>query len=144
LQLKDLFLGETVDAAILNHGIQFFQIVDSQLDRLEIGQHSAKPALVYEEHSTPLCFFQNSIPGLLLGPYEKHALPGRYGFRDELVGTLKEPDGPLQINDVDSVSGAKNERLHLGIPASGLMPEVDSSFQQLFHSYNSHTNPPSG
>src|SRR5207248_8237350 len=39
----------------------------------------------------------------------------------------------LQIDDVNAVALAKDVFLHLGVPALGLVPEVDARFEQLFH-----------
>jgi hypothetical protein len=40
---------------------------------------------------------------------------------------------------VNAVSFGENERLHLWIPATGLVTEVDSSLQELFEAYVRHT-----
>jgi hypothetical protein len=39
----------------------------------------------------------------------------------------------LEIDDVDAVPLDEDELLHLGIPAAGLVPEVDARFEQLLH-----------
>src|SRR6202043_2399936 len=41
----------------------------------------------------------------------------------------------------DAVAVGENEPLHLGVPTTGLMPEVGAAVQQLFHGYNSHSRP---
>ncbi len=56
------------------------------------------------------------------------------GFHDVIVGDFEELDGLLQVNDVDAVSGAEDVRPHLGVPAAGLVAEVDPGFQQFLHS----------
>jgi hypothetical protein len=46
---------------------------------------------------------------------------------------LVELGGSTEVEDIDAVPFAENERLHLRIPALGLVSEVDSRFQQIFH-----------
>merc|ERR1711881_75577 len=41
-------------------------------------------------------------------------------------------------DDVDAVAVGEDGPLHLGIPATGLMPEVGAAVEQLLHGYNSH------
>ena len=40
---------------------------------------------------------------------------------------------------MDAVPLSENERLHLRIPTTGLVTEVDSSLQELFEAYVRHT-----
>jgi hypothetical protein len=44
----------------------------------------------------------------------------------------------LQIDDVDPVSLAEEEFLHLRIPAVRLVAEMDSGFQQFLDGHDSH------
>jgi hypothetical protein len=39
----------------------------------------------------------------------------------------------LQVDNVNTVALSEDVFLHLGIPALGLMPEVNSSFEQFLH-----------
>ena len=50
-----------------------------------------------------------------------------------LRGVLEHLQGLLQVDDVNPVALAEDVFLHLGIPALGLMPEVNASFEQLLH-----------
>ena len=62
-------------------------------------------------------------------------------FFDELVRLVDVGQRLLQIDDVDAVAVGEDEPLHLGIPATGLMPEVGAAVQQLLHCYDSHSRP---
>ena len=42
-------------------------------------------------------------------------------------------NGLLQVDNVDTIASAEDIRLHLGVPALGLMTEVHAGFKQLFH-----------
>jgi hypothetical protein len=52
-------------------------------------------------------------------------------------------NGLLQINDVNTVARAEDVGFHLRIPAAGLVPEMDSRFEQLFHGNIDHNFSPS-
>src|SRR6185369_10237788 len=45
----------------------------------------------------------------------------------------------LQVDDVNPVALTEDVFLHLGVPALGLMPEVNTRFEQLFHGDVSQT-----
>src|SRR5258708_29753717 len=46
----------------------------------------------------------------------------------------------MQVDDVDSVTFAKDVFLHLWIPALGLVPEVNAGFEQFFHANGRQTS----
>ena len=45
-------------------------------------------------------------------------------------------DGLLKINDVNPIPLGKDVGFHLGIPAAGAVPKVDSCFKQGLHRNN--------
>ncbi len=51
----------------------------------------------------------------------------------ESVGVEGLPDRLFEVDDVDSVTRRKDKRAHLGVPPSGLMPKVNSRFEQILH-----------
>ena len=107
-------------------------------DGLEIGQHAAQPAVVDVKHLRPVGFFIDGFAGLFFGSHKQHgfALGGR--IRDEVVGVFEQPDGFLQVHDIDPVARAENIRFHLGVPASRLVAEMHTRLQQLLHCHISH------
>jgi len=42
----------------------------------------------------------------------------------------------LQVNDMDAVAIHKDEWSHLGVPTTGLVPKVNTSFKKLLHRDN--------
>ncbi|COW14261.1 Uncharacterised protein [Mycobacterium tuberculosis] len=61
------------------------------------------------------------------------------GLFHELVRLIDEGQRLLQVDDVDAVAVGEDETLHLGIPATGLMPEVGAAVKQLLHGDYGHT-----
>ena len=70
---------------------------------------------------------------LLLGSHEKNRVAVGNRFHHKIIGGFKKSDGFLQIDDVNSVSSAKDVGFHLGVPTPCLMSEMDPCFQKLFH-----------
>src|ERR1700749_3160058 len=60
------------------------------------------------------------------------------GLLDELLCLVDEGQRLLQVDDVDAVAVGENEPLHLGIPATGLVPEVGAAVKQLLHGHYGH------
>ena len=71
--------------------------------------------------------------GLLLGADEQDRAAVGDGLLDELVGAVDVGQRLLQVDDVDAVALGEDEALHLRVPATGLVPEVDAALEQLPH-----------
>ena len=104
----------------------------------EVGEHAAEPALVHVGHADTRRLFGDGLLGLLLGADEHHGATVGDGLLDELVRLVDVGQRLLQVDDVDAVAVGEDEPLHLGIPATGLMPEVGAAVQQLFHGHYGH------
>ena len=63
---------------------EFLQTAQTTGDGLEVGEHTAQPALVHEWLTNALCLFGNRFLGLLLGTDEHDRSAVRNGFFDEL------------------------------------------------------------
>ena len=75
---------------------------------------------------------------LTLGTDEQHATAVGDGFHDFVVGGAVQLHGLLEVDDMDTVTGAENERAHLGVPTAGLVTEVNAGVQHFTHSYDGH------
>ena len=80
---------------------------------------------------------------LTLGADEQHAAAVGDGFHDLVVGGAVQLHGLLEVDDMDAVAGAENERAHLGVPTAGLVAEMDAGFQHLLHANVCHDMSPS-
>ena len=86
----------------------------------------------HKEHAATVCFFLDSVAGLLLGADEKNAFPGGYGIDQELISGVEKPDGALEIYDINPVAGTKDERFHFGVPPARLVAEMDPASSNCF------------
>ena len=108
--------------------MKLLQTLESSLDGLEVGHHTAQPTCIYIVSAGTGCFFLYGIAGLLLGAYEQNALALCGQIPNEHVSFLKLLDCLLQIDDVDAISFGENVRCHFRVPSSCLVTKVYTSF----------------
>src|SRR6185369_13135192 len=89
-------------------------------------------------HAARLRLTLDGLLRLLLGADEQHAPAPGDVLPDEPVRSVDAVEGLVQIDDVDPVALTEDETTHLRVPAPGLVPEMDASFQQLLHAYDGH------
>src|SRR4029079_11290236 len=61
-----------------------------------------------------------------------------HGVLDERVAGVDVGQRLLQVDDVDAVALGHDEALHLGVPATGLVPEVNAALEELAHGDDGH------
>ena len=66
-----------------------------------------------------------------LGADEEDVLAAQDDVARELLRELELPQRLLEIDDVDPVALGEDEAAHLGIPAAGLVSEVDAGREEL-------------
>ena len=71
---------------------------------------------------------------LLLGADKKNLLAFFRDITNKAVSSPEVTNRLLQVDNVDPVTSPENIRLHLGVPATGLVTEMNAGLQQLFHS----------
>ena len=67
---------------------------------------------------------------LRLGADEEDVLAAQDDVARELLRELELTQRLLEIDDVDPVALGEDEAAHLGIPATGLVPEVDAGGEE--------------
>ena len=144
-QLGRFLLGHPLEVAVGLAGLELLEQADPLLDRHEVGEHAAEPALVDVRLVGAGRLLGDRLLGLLLGPDEQDLLAAGDGLADELEGDVEALDGLGQVDDVDPVALGEDERLHLRVPAAGLVAEVDTGLEQLAHRNGRHgERPPVG
>ena len=102
---------------------------DGAFDGVEIGQGAAEPAFGDVELAAGLGRFLDGFLGLLFGADEQHVAALGDDAVEEIAGGFQLGERFAQVNDVDAVAGVEDERLHLRVPALGLMSEMDAGVQ---------------
>ena len=137
-QLDDFLLRQHFELAALFHRVDGVQARDTGLDGAEVGHHAAQPAVIDIIHVAALGLGLDGLLRLLLGADEQHALAFHRDGANESISLVDLADGLLQINDVDAVALGEDVRRHFGVPAAGLMAEVNAGLQKLLHRDNCH------
>ena len=106
------------------------QAADALADRGEIRQRAAEPALVHIKLSASLRRFLDRFLRLLLATDEKNLPAAPRHFLEKISRALQLLHRLIEIDDVDLVALLENERLHLRIPALGLVTKMDACFEQ--------------
>ncbi len=134
-EVERFLLGHALGAVVGDDLLHLLQALDRDLDRLEVGEHAAQPALVDERHPGALRLFDDRLAGLPLGSdHEDRAAVGRQ-LAHEARGVVELLERPLEIDDVDLVPMAEDVRCHLRIPEPGLVAEMNAGLQHLTHGY---------
>ena len=71
LVARDFLLRERVVAAVGGHRFEIAQPAEAALNRREVGEEAAEPALVDVEHAAALRFFGDDVLRLALGADEQ-------------------------------------------------------------------------
>src|SRR3954468_4838724 len=77
--------------------------------------------------------FRDRILRLALGADEQRLAARGDALADEVERAREERHGLRQVDDVDAVPLAENIRLHLRVPAVGLVAEMRAGLEQLLH-----------
>jgi len=100
-----------------------------------VGEQAAEPALVDVEHLAAFGLLGDGFLSLAFGADEEHILALRGHLAHEPGGVLEHLERFLKVDNVNAVAFAEDIFLHLGIPALGLVPEVNAGFEQFLHRY---------
>ena len=71
---------------------------------------------------------------------EKKIYALRRQLADKHISFLELLDRLLQVDDIDAVSFSKDVLLHLGVPSSGVVSEMNTCFKQLLDGNDRHFN----
>ena len=95
------------------------------MDCLKVCEHAAEPTLVDVGHADPGGLSLDCFLCLLLGTDKQDGATVGDCLFDELVGPIKKCQCLSEVNNVGTVALGHDEALHLGIPATSLVSEVD-------------------
>ena len=127
----DLFLRQRIVAAVGDHRLEVAEPAEAALNRGEVGQQAAQPALVDVEHPAALCLFGNHVLRLPLGAHEEDGAAVGREAGDEVLGVAELAGRLGEVDDVDAIPLAEDERLHLRIPPLRLVAEMDARLEQI-------------
>src|SRR6185312_7521783 len=141
-QLGRLFLATLLQSPGGSQLSDLPEPLDGLADGLEVREHAAQPALVHERLAGPLGLLLDRLTRGALGADEEDRAPVGDHALDEVRGLRIERLRLLQIDDVDLVAFAEDERGHLRVPEAGLMSKMDPRLQHLSHGHAGHGKSP--
>ena len=142
VEQQQLLLGELRAGHVLEVDLlELLHALHALGDGGEVGQHAAEPAVVHVGHAHAAGLLRDGLLGLLLGADEQDGAAVGDGLLDELVGAVDVGQRLLEVDDVDAVALGEDEALHLGVPAAGLVAEVDTGVEELAHGHDGHDVP---
>src|SRR5687767_10774899 len=130
---RDLLLRERVIAAVGDHRLEVPEPAEAALDRREVGEQSAEPALVDVVHAAALRFLGDDVLRLPLRSDEEERPAVCRKVGDERFSVPELLDRLVQIENVDSVPLSEDVLLHLRVPPFRLVAEMGSGLQQFLH-----------
>ena len=131
-----LLRGQQLELALVLEPAQLVQVRDPVGDRPPVRQQAAEPAVRDVRHADARSLLRDGVLRLLLRADEEDRAAALREVAHEVVGLLEQLGGLGQIDDVDAAALREDEALHLRVPATGLVAEVDSGFQEVTHGYN--------
>ena len=129
----DAFLLGQVRFLVAEGRLDVLEALNRFADGTEVGHGSAQPPVIHVKHPAAFGFLADGVLSLTLGTHEEHVAPVGREIANELGGVAEIVQRLLQVDDVNSIPLAENERLHLRVPTPCLVPEVYSGFEQLLH-----------
>ena len=135
---KSFLLWHECKLAGLQQTLKFNHFLNALVNRFEVCQHATQPTLVDIRHATLFSKAGDRVLCLLLSADEKDRTTVGDQIANESVGSLDTYESLLKIDDVNIVALSKDEAIHLGVPTTGLVTEVNSGFQQLTHRDDGH------
>ena len=80
-----------------------------------------------ERHIAALGVGMNSLTRRPLRAYKQNGAAIGDGRLHKRAGFARQRQAPLEVDDVDFVTFAKDEGCHLRVPVTGLMPKMHAS-----------------
>src|SRR5699024_7319818 len=117
----------------LFHLVDLVESFNTCLDCLVVCKSTTQPSVVDVVHSASFSFLLNCSLSLFLSSYEQDGLAGCSDVTYKLVSNFCLRFCLLKVNDVNVISFSVDVLLHLGVPSSGLVSEVNTCFQKALH-----------
>jgi hypothetical protein len=118
------------------------QVRDPVRDRAPVRQQATEPPVRHVRHADATGLLGDGVLRLLLRADEQDRAPALREVAREVEGLLEQLGGLRQVDDVDAAALGEDEALHLRVPATGLVTEVDSGLEQVTHGDDCQLNGP--
>ena len=127
----ELLLGHFLPAAVSQELLELLHVTNTAHDNPMVGEGATQPAITHEEHAGPLSSFPHGLLRLPLGTDEENGAAFGYRVTKECASFGELLHGLRQVENRDPVARAVDVRLHLRVPALGLVSKMDACLQQV-------------
>ena len=125
------FLGKLSEVLGSHNPFNIAHSLDRLGNRLPVCQHTARPAVIDIVLAAALGGFSNLFRSSPLCANEQHPATLGHSRRNRLERAIQHRARLIEVDDVNTVAGTKDERSHLRIPAAGIVTKVNASFHEL-------------
>ena len=126
IEEQALLLRVELERALFRSALEILEPPDVLLHRLEVREHSAKPALGNVERARALGLGSHRALELRLGADEENVASASHHFVHEITCPIQLPEGLLQVDQVNAAPLGEDVLTHLRVPAVRLVAEVYS------------------
>src|SRR5215216_534035 len=137
-----LLRGQQVELALVLEAAQLVHPLDPARHRAPIREQPSEPAVVHVRHADAGRLLGDRVHRLLLRADEEHRAAAGGEVAREVVRTVEQLRGLLQVDDVDPAALGEDEPAHLRVPTSGLVAEMDTGLQKVSHRDDWHSGSP--
>src|SRR5215203_1222324 len=139
-----LLRGQQVELALVLEAAQLVHPLDPARHRAPIREQPSEPAVVHVRHADAGRLLGDRVHRLHLRADEEHRAAAGGEVAREVVRTVEQLRGLLQVDDVDPAALGEDEPAHLRVPTSGLVAEMDTGLQKVSHRDDWHSGSPLG
>src|SRR3984957_2719737 len=126
----DFLLRELVVRSVFLHALELAHALQALLDGAEVRERAAEPAVDDVVTPGPCGLFLHDVLRLALRADHEDVAATGDGLLDEAVRAGEKARRLIEVDDVDAVARAVDERAHLRVPALGLVAEVDAGVEE--------------
>lgn len=128
------FFAGFVEGALLVHGLEFAHAADGDADGLVVGEHAAEPAVDDVGLVEALGGFEDDVLGLFFGADEEDLAAADDGVVNKALGDAHLDEAFAEVDHVEAFALSVDVLGHVGVPAFGLVTEVDAGIEKLLQS----------
>ena len=135
LRMDKSVIAETLSRVIMIVGIYLAIIFDRGLNGFEVSQSTAQPTLVNVRHACTRRFFSDDVTRLTFCTNEQYSATTCCEFFNDFSSFVVHHHGFFEVDDMNFVAMAVDERSHFRIPEASLMAKVATGFKHFTHRY---------
>ena len=128
-QKQSFFFWHVVEIAGRLHPLVLEHFVNPTSNGPEVGEHASQPSLIHIRHTRGFGVCFDRVLSLFLCANKQNGSALGHGVAHMGVSTVQQADRLFKVDDVDAVAFTPQVAIHLGVPSSSLMAEVNARLE---------------